>query len=472
MNILQDPKFSVVQSAKANYLIVECPDEDKMDDIALQVILEDRPPFLMPLQLRTMNDKTTISYQLTAGIALRYSLDSEISKSDFLKLANSLLTPFLTCREWFLDYHSICVDPQFIIRDKNTGSYLFVYIPEIDHENSDKDIIDFFRDTLMRVNIRDNAAFQNKIIKYLMNADFSLNELSELIKHESESVGSSRPVEETALRRPAVTPTKPAAPTPEKHNVGEKVVADKAPEAKVDQPAAHKEKAKPQKSGIFDFLLGKKKDDPFEDLMSKEESKPEENISDDLDALFSGKKKSERPEQKKNSSKGSLFSSPKPAQAKPQQSEERVKPLKKVSVDPLPPTIDNGYISEETNIGGLETRDELQLIDSKFEGAPEVIPLDFKSESAIVGRRNSESKPDIEFPETCKGVGRKHACITRTKDGGYTICDLGSSYGTLLDGKRLVPNLEYELRDGMTLVFVEQKSIRYRVVLNSGSGLF
>lgn len=476
MDILQDSNVSVVNSARANYLRVKCPDEGKLDRIALNVMLEDRPPFLMPVQPSMMNDLVTLNYQLTVGEAISTGLqDKTLSKSEYLKLASSLLTPFQTCREWFLDYHNIIIDPHFIIRDRISGSYLFIYIPYADFENEDDGIIRFFRETLIKIDISDDAVFQTRMMRYL-SSEFSLDGLNELIKREFEN-----PVQ--TVQRPtqvAETPRQPVRPTPAPEQPKQAEKPQTPAVTKKDTEKTEKSSERPareretnQRTGFFDFLINRRRNDPFADMIQSDEGKSDEATSDDLDALFGGKEKAKKPEKKAPEAKSGLLKQSKPTAKAPSAAEERVRPLKQTQDPPRPIEVDTGYgASEETSIGGFEARDELQLIDSRFEGAPEIIPLDFGSGSAIIGRRNSESKPDIEFPETCKGVGRRHARVTRRKGGGYTICDLGSQYGTLLDGQRLTPNLEYELRDGMTLVFVEQKSIRYRVVLASGSDLF
>ena len=475
MDILQDSNVSIVNSARANYLRVKCPDEGKIDRIALNVMLEDRPPFLMPVQPSIMNDLVTLDSQLTVGEAISSGLkDKSLSKSEYLKLAASLLTPFQTCREWFLDYHNIIIDPHFIIRDRISGSYLFIYIPYADFESGDDEILEFFRRTLIKIDISDDAVFQTRIMRYL-TSEFSLDGLNELIKREFENPAPAvqRPTQTTETPRQPVKPT----PAPEQPKPVEKpqtpAVTKKDTEKPEKRPArpAH-ERDTNQRSGFFDFLINRRRNDPFADMIQSDEVKSDGVKSDDLDALFGGKENVKKPEKKAQEAKSGLFKQSKPTAKAPSSAEERVKPLKQTQDPPRPIEVDTGYgASEETSIGGFEARDELQLIDSRFEGAPELIPLDFKSGSAIIGRRNSESKPDIEFPETCKGVGRRHARITRKKDGGYTICDLGSQYGTLIDGQRLTPNLEYELRDGMTLVFVEERKIRYRVVLAGGSDI-
>lgn len=59
-----------------------------------------------------------------------------------------------------------------------------------------------------------------------------------------------------------------------------------------------------------------------------------------------------------------------------------------------------------------------------------------------------------------------HARIVKSS-GGLELIDLGSTYHTLLDGSRLVPNMNYPLRNGMILTLVEDKPVRYRVHISN-----
>ncbi len=74
-------------------------------------------------------------------------------------------------------------------------------------------------------------------------------------------------------------------------------------------------------------------------------------------------------------------------------------------------------------------------------------------ECVIVGR-TSTATPDLhphirlnEFDAHSHGVSRQHLKIIR-KDGLICVSDLGSSNGTFLNGRRLVPHSERVLRNG------------------------
>ncbi len=123
---------------------------------------------------------------------------------------------------------------------------------------------------------------------------------------------------------------------------------------------------------------------------------------------------------------------------------------------------------DETSIGDAEfEKSYLELIDSRFDNVPQHIALDFDKPFVSIGRRTADGpQPDIAFPEHCRGISRMHARIVKS-NGGLEIIDLGSTYHTLLDGSRLVPNMNYPLKNGMILTLVEDKPVRYRVHISN-----
>ena len=73
-------------------------------------------------------------------------------------------------------------------------------------------------------------------------------------------------------------------------------------------------------------------------------------------------------------------------------------------------------------------------------------------EQYVVGRRygNDAAQPDVDltaFDAENFGVSRLHARLVRRGDLLY-ITDLGSTNGTALNGRKLIPNGERLLRDG------------------------
>lgn len=64
---------------------------------------------------------------------------------------------------------------------------------------------------------------------------------------------------------------------------------------------------------------------------------------------------------------------------------------------------------------------------------------------------------DLVFPADTTGVSGRH-CVVRLTDGGATLTDLGSSFGTFLsDGTRLQPNQTVELKAGDSFTLGSQK---------------
>ena len=86
----------------------------------------------------------------------------------------------------------------------------------------------------------------------------------------------------------------------------------------------------------------------------------------------------------------------------------------------------------------------------EIEGRELTVPV---GETITIGRQSDvpdDSRPDVdlgEFGAGDKGVSRKHIKIKRKNILVY-VADLGSTNGTLLNGRRLIPNAERLLRNG------------------------
>jgi hypothetical protein len=86
----------------------------------------------------------------------------------------------------------------------------------------------------------------------------------------------------------------------------------------------------------------------------------------------------------------------------------------------------------------------------EIEGQQVAVPV---AEVVTVGRVSDipdDSRPDVDlslFNAGDKGVSRKHIKIKRKNILIY-VADLGSTNGTMLNGKRLIPNAERLLRNG------------------------
>ena len=95
-------------------------------------------------------------------------------------------------------------------------------------------------------------------------------------------------------------------------------------------------------------------------------------------------------------------------------------------------------------------------ISLQFQGKMLPVALQLQART-VLGRRDSDRsrQPDIDLLEHGAlemGVSGLHAAIQHTTDG-VQIVDIGSTNGTYLNGRRLVPNQTYILRDGDEIRF-------------------
>ncbi len=87
----------------------------------------------------------------------------------------------------------------------------------------------------------------------------------------------------------------------------------------------------------------------------------------------------------------------------------------------------------------------------KIVSSGQVIPLSGQNEFTL-GRitEGQPILPDIDlspYEGYAEGVSRLHAAI-RITERGVMIVDLGSSNGTRINGQKIVPNVNYPLKDG------------------------
>ncbi|MBQ8509985.1 MAG: FHA domain-containing protein [Clostridia bacterium] len=469
---MNSERFHLQQSAESAYLIIDLEEPEQLDDIAIQVIQDDCPEFLLPLHISALNGRRSLRYKLITATALKYSLGSKMSKRDFINFAIDLLTPFIKCKNWFLDYHYLCIDPTHILYDKNAERFMFVYMPEKSLGNTDDEIISFFERTLTNIDITDDQRYQIMLIRYFRDNRVMLSELYQMFSDEK---GSAPAVKKPEQEKPITR--EPA------QSSGTAASANTNTAAKVDTPAKSAETVPEEpvkKSGWGSIFGGGKK--------QKEKNLLDDDLLGDLDDDLLGddftsksdKKKAKteagKPQKPaKTESKGSFFGGfgkslhTQQVEKQPEQPKVQQPPVTQTVTQP--PQSNPGYDPYGGNVtvipGGNDIqRRYLELLDSAApDEPPKVIELDFNKEYITIGRATTNgaagSDLDVKFPPRC-GVSRHHLRIYN-KDGRLVAVDLGSAYFTLINGQRMTPNVEYELIDGATLVFVEKQPIRYHV---------
>lgn len=110
---------------------------------------------------------------------------------------------------------------------------------------------------------------------------------------------------------------------------------------------------------------------------------------------------------------------------------------KKLTI-PISTKLASKFESDPT-IGGVEA--ELSVLLETIPNAMTVYQsFELTSDYYTIGRKNSggpEFRPDVEVVTSDKRMSRKHAAIRKKGKTGFTIEDIGSKNGVILNGKKL-----------------------------------
>lgn len=125
------------------------------------------------------------------------------------------------------------------------------------------------------------------------------------------------------------------------------------------------------------------------------------------------------------------------------------------SVVPSPPgigwtavvTADRDWWEHNTGAGGVA--DGVPFPDP----VPPARRIELRQDRNLIGRTSGSSVADVDCGGADTGVSRKHATVTRTTDGSWTITDLGSTNGTFVGdaNTKLAPQAETALEVGSAI---------------------
>lgn len=185
---MNSEKFMLQSSLEANYLNIQPDNPVKLDEIAIKVIKNDCPDFIIPFRITDINEQVIIKYKLLNATALEYA-EISVSKQEFIKMYLKLLAPFISGRDWFLNYHNLCVDTRYVFLDRHFNNAYFIYVPEESFTSSDEEITAFFNKVLTRAEIRDDDGFQVKLFRYFAGGQVTLDGLYRMFKEEESRGG-------------------------------------------------------------------------------------------------------------------------------------------------------------------------------------------------------------------------------------------------------------------------------------------
>lgn len=126
---------------------------------------------------------------------------------------------------------------------------------------------------------------------------------------------------------------------------------------------------------------------------------------------------------------------------------------KKKFAIPISEKLASKFVSESTSIGGDLEEERTLFIEVIPDEMTEYQSFELTSDYYTIGRKNNsgpEHRPDVEVVTTDKKMSRKHAAIRKKGKVGFTLIDLGSKNGVILNGEKMDPDEEMYLSDGDT----------------------
>lgn len=482
--------------ANKSYTKLCISDKSGVDQTALKVMKQDCPDFLLPIRTMEVDGELEFRYELLEGVRLSYS-SMEMSKKDFVTLLKNMLIPFRICNDWFLDYHNILLDPNYILIGRNGMAVRYVYIPVEQFARSDKEILDFFCDYIIRADVVDDPRFVTNLLRIIKRDESNLMTLLDYITQEK-LPGTDGIERGSEPREPLVRETmQNSAPiklepqiTADMRNQHGKPSTMKKETPKVETVVSEKAQTsgfagrfggtKPsQTAGSFgaEDVTGRLVGNLFGDEDDEQEDKGRQKNRQKK----SGLKENNIWKGGGNSLFGRLKSASKneTGQEKPQnykREEPAFKPMTGSSVFEEKDTPAAGgaayYEDDKTEISVSDAdnvinpgRICLQLESSGGrDDCPAIVEIDLTKGYATVGRldKAGHGQSDYNFDSSFTFISRRHFRVEQSQDG-WRIIDLESANGTFLNGQALAPNIPYPLNSGDRIMISQKHRLTYRV---------
>ena len=195
--------------ANKTYAKLNVPADRKLDEIAINVIRQDIPDFLLPMKMVSIDGETEVRYELGDGTRLSYMQDT-MSKKDFMILMENMLRPFKICNDWFLDYHKLHLDKNYIIVGRNNSGIKYIYIPDEEHAQSEEQVLDFFRDFILSINLTDDPVYIMNLYRLLREKNASLLTVLDYLVRETVDNNIAAAGNAPVMQQPMQTPAQPA----------------------------------------------------------------------------------------------------------------------------------------------------------------------------------------------------------------------------------------------------------------------
>ena len=171
-------EISYRKDGSCNSLIIKELDIDE-NDYKFQMVINNNIDGLIPLSIKTINNKPEIHYKITSMISMESMYaKKQISGKDIYKLVRSINELSEKMKEYLLNINNIMFHTEFIYLKRQEESYQFCYCPE-KTENFQESLREFFDKLLEYINHNDKKAvlIAYGIQQITLGDDFTIQDL-------------------------------------------------------------------------------------------------------------------------------------------------------------------------------------------------------------------------------------------------------------------------------------------------------
>lgn len=461
------------------YAVCEVADESGVDEISMNVLRKDLPPFLFPIRDFNINGAVELRYAFSAGTRLNY-FSWKMRKNDFVILMKNLLSPFFGCGDWFLLSSNFVLDENHILIDTDTFSVKYIYLPLKQQVNTTEKIMEFFENFIVRCELVDDPAFLMRLLRVIKTNSVSLKPLYDEIntaagRNDNRSGSDSAsmnaaPVQPVPVQQapapapapapvptPASAPAKPASPFSFKKAEPAPAPAPMAPMPQAPAASVKQAAENSRENDLMANLFGG---------AAVEKSKPAKQPKPQKEKPVKEKKSGGFLRFDKKHEDAAIISPANPVQpAAPAYGGFQQQAA------PAAPYVPQQYtgneftaVDESSSVDvGDPNKVNLRLDDPAGFSVPSMLELDVSRGFATLGRfdKTGRKTSDFNFDSTLTFVSRQHCRFEKAADGSVLLIDLSSKNGTYVNGQRLVPNAPQKLNSGDRIMFSANHRLSY-----------
>lgn len=491
--------FTVENTNGRNYLIYKLQDEEKVDEISVQMLKDRSIQGFLHISFSQMNKDRFFKYDVTSLVPVSEILEYSIDRKKTLGIFSGVVDALLSAEEYMLIEDTILLDVERIYVNLNDFSTKLVCLPL---EGIDSQFVEpkkFFKSIIMNATFSENENndYITSILNFINSGEYSLEKFKQLLNKLQEDKPAPKKAEEPKANvQPKVQEVKKPEPVVEqpKQPVREPVAPKQPAVNPVRQPQSamnnvsrpginipnvpEKPKAQPEKKEGTEmslmYLLRHYSKENIEiyknkgcieessDYKPKDGSKPEKKNTKKQEPVQSTMMQGVKIPGRETPSINAAPEPPSYKQKQPQLAPKPVVEPKPVYKEPAKPVMEEPVLFEmpvDMNFGETialpDNCEETVMLDEDDDYAPNL-------KKAYLIRRKNQDHININkdkfvigkdmnyanyFISDNTAISRMHCKIT-LENGQYYITDTGSRNHTRVNGRIIQPEVKTPINDG------------------------